>query len=463
MKPAVLVVDDEKPSREGLRSALEGQYEVFVAEDAASARELLASEKFDVLISDLRMPGEDGLKLIQKARTLSHPPVCILMTAYGSEELAVEAMKQGADDYISKGRLQLDELEIRIRRLLKSRGLESENLTLHQQLDERYGLHTLIGESPALREVLETVKQAAPSRATVLLEGESGAGKELVARAIHHLSPRAQGPFVAVHCAALSTNLLESELFGHEKGAFTGAFERREGRFELADGGSLFLDEIGEIDPTVQVKILRALESREFERVGGAKTISTDVRLIAATNRDLRKMVGEGRFREDLFFRLNVIAVRMPPLRERREDIPLLAAHFLKEFNRENGKKIREFDPGVMELFRQYPWPGNIRELRNVVHRMVVMARGEKLSPEDAPPELRKPAVPAAPPPAPVSAPAADGAESLNLEENEKRLIRKALSATEDNISRAAVLLGISRRTLHRKLHEWKLDLEAKH
>jgi two-component system, NtrC family, response regulator AtoC len=449
-KPTLLIVDDEKPSREGLRAALENNYDVYVAEDAKAAKELLSTEKFDVLLSDLRMPGEDGLSLIRRAKTLSPPPICILMTAYGSEDLAVEAMKHGADDYISKGRLQLDELELRIARLLRSQGLEKENIKLQQQLDERYELRTIIGESPAIREVLEVIKQVAPSRATILLQGESGTGKELAARAIHQLSPRARGPFIAVHCAALSSNLLESELFGHEKGAFTGAMERRQGRFELADGGTLFLDEIGEIDAAIQVKLLRVLETHEFERVGGNKSLQADARLVAATNRDLKKMVEEGKFREDLFFRLNVISVKLPSLRERREDIPLLANHFLKEYVRENSKKVKDFSPEVLDVFQHYSWPGNIRELRNVINRMVVMSRGDRLMYTDLPPELRNLQ--------PASGNSSTKLTSLNLAENEHFLIQKALEQTKGNISRAAELLGISRRTLHRKLNELKIQ-----
>jgi DNA-binding NtrC family response regulator len=449
LKPTLLIVDDEKPSREGLRAALEGQYEVSLAEDAISARRLLEEERFDVMLSDLRMTGEDGMKLIQHAKALSRPPVCILMTAYGSEELAVQAMKQGADDYISKGRLQLDELEMRLAKLLRARGLERENVSLQQQLDERYGLHEIVGDSPALREVLETIKQVAPSRATILIEGESGTGKELVARAIHTLSPRAKSPFLAVHCAALSSNLLESELFGHERGAFTGAVERRQGRFESADGGTLFLDEIGEIDPSVQVKILRALETREFERVGGNRVVQTDVRLVAATNRSLRQMAKEGTFREDLFYRLNVITLHIPPLRDRPGDVALLAAHFLQRHARENGKKLSGFAPEVMEIFRRYRWPGNIRELGNAIHRMVVLARGERLEKEDLPPEMMVESG--------ESLPGAKGVpDTLNLAEVERRLVTRALRQTDQNITQAAELLGLSRRTLHRKLNEMK-------
>jgi len=447
VKPTLLIVDDEKPSREGLRAALEERYDVYLAEDASAAAELLAAEKMDVLISDLRMPGEDGLQLIRRAKALASPPVCILMTAYGSEEMAVQAMKEGADDYLPKGRLQLDELELRIAHHLKSRGLETENVQLQQQLDQRYGLHTIVGESAAIRRVLETVRQVAPSRATVLLEGESGTGKELIAHAIHQLSPRAKGRFVPVHCAALSATLLESELFGHEKGAFTGAIERRQGRFESADGGTLFLDEIGDTDANLQVKILRVIETREFERVGGNPSIRTDVRLVTATNRDLKKMAAEGRFREDLFYRLNVISIRMPPLRERLDDLPLLASHFLEEFNRENNKSIRGIDAEVMRVFHRYSWPGNIRELRNIIHRMVVLARAHRLTLENAPEEVLRAGRDG------ESSPESD-ADNLNLAGMERRLIQRALEQTHGNISHAAPLLGISRRTLHRKIKE---------
>src|SRR5262245_48448969 len=332
IKPMLLIVDDEKPTREGLRAALEERYDVYLAEDAAAATELLEKEHFDVLLTDLRLPSEDGMKLIARAKSLSRPPVCILMTAYGSEEIAVEAMKRGADDYIAKGRMQIDELEMRINRALRQRNLEVENVSLRQQLDSKFRAENVIGESPAMREVLEVVQQVAPARTTVLLQGESGTGKELIARVIHQLSPRARQPMVTVHCAALSPTLLESELFGHEKGAFTGAHERRVGRFEQAQGGTLFLDEIGEIDATLQIKLLRFLGERTFERVGSNKTLTADVRLIAATNRQLEDLVKAGTFREDLYFRLKVVPIVLPPLRERKEDIPLLAQTFLKEF-----------------------------------------------------------------------------------------------------------------------------------
>src|SRR6266700_3970861 len=338
MTPTLLIVDDEKTQREGLRAALEDRYDVYLAEDAKSATELLEREHFDVMLTDFRLPGEDGMKLITRAKSLSKPPICILMTAYGAEEIAVEAMKRGADDYIAKGRLQIDELEMRIGRALRQQKLEVENVSLRRQLDSRLGMETIIGEAPPLKEVLEVVQQVAPSRSTVLLQGESGTGKELVAKVIHQLSPRAQQPMVTVHCAALAPTLLESELFGHEKGAFTGAHERRIGRFEQAQGGTLFLDEIGEIDASIQIKLLRFLGERSFERVGSNKTLTADVRLITATNKDLEQLVKTGTFREDLFFRLRVVTLVLPPLRERGADIAMLARHFLAKFGAPCGK-----------------------------------------------------------------------------------------------------------------------------
>src|SRR6516162_1960598 len=340
MTPTLLIVDDEKTQREGLRAALEDHYDVYLAEDAKAATELLEKEHFDVLLTDFRLPTEDGMKLITRAKSLSKPPICILMTAYGSEELAVEAMKRGADDYIPKARLQIDELDMRISRALRHQKLETENVSLRQQLDSKFSVENVIGKSPAMAEVLELVKQVAPARTTVLLQGESGTGKELIAKVIHQLSPRAQQPMVTVHCAALPSTLLESELFGHEKGAFTGAHERRIGRFEQAQGGTLFLDEIGEIDAGLQIKLLRFLGERTFERVGSNKTLTADVRLIAATNKNLEALVKAGTFREDLFFRLRVVEIHLPPLRDRVADIPLLAQAFLAEFAKENGKAV---------------------------------------------------------------------------------------------------------------------------
>ncbi len=453
MKPTLLIVDDEKHTREGLRAALENRYEIFLAEDTASAMSFLESEPCDVLLTDFRLPTEDGMKLIARAKSLSHPPVCILMTAYGSEELAVEAMKSGVDDYIAKGRLQIDELEMRLQRALRQRELETENVSLRQQLDTKYGLERLVGHSAAMREVLEVVRQVAPTRATVLIQGESGTGKELIARAIHQLSPRARMPMVAVHCAALAPTLLESELFGHEKGAFTGAHERRIGRFEQAQAGTLFLDEVGEIDASIQVKLLRFLGERTFERVGSNKTLTADVRLVTATNKDLAALVREGRFREDLYFRLRVVVITVPALRERREDIPLLAEAFLKEYAAENNKKPLELSPEAMKVLLDYGWPGNVRELRTALEHAVVLCRGERIVPRDLPPTVRGEAagLEAAPP-------AALPARSLSVKEAEKQLIMRALKECDGNRTAAAEKLGMSRRTLHRKLHAYHLE-----
>jgi DNA-binding NtrC family response regulator len=453
-KPALLIVDDEKPTRDGLRAALEDRYDVWVAEDAASAQRLLEEEPVDVLLTDFRLPGEDGMKLIKRAKALPSPPVCILMTAYGSEELAVQAMKEGADDYVAKGRLQIDELEMRIERLLRARALESENLTLKQQLHKKFGLESIIGESPAMKEVFETVQQVAPTKATVLILGESGTGKELIAKAIHHLSPRRRAPMVTVHCAALPPTLLESELFGHERGAFTGAHERRIGRFEQADGGTLFLDEIGEIDATVQVKLLRFLGERTFERVGSNKTLTADVRLLAATNKPLAELVRQGKFREDLYFRLRVVEITLPPLRARREDIPLLAHAFLREFAQENAKPVKELTPEAMEALMNYSWPGNVRELRTAIERAVVLCRGERITLRDLPAEVRQQTAPVIAATTKPVLPLGD----LSVKEAEKQLIIRALEECGGNRTLAAKRLGISRRTLHRKLHLYHLE-----
>lgn len=452
LKPTLLIVDDEKPTREGLRAALEDRFDVYIAEDARAGMELLEQENFAVVLTDFRLPNEDGLKLIARAKSLSKPPICILMTAYGSEELAVEAMKRGADDYIAKGRLQIDELEMRIARALRSQKLETENVSLRQQLDTRFGLENIVGESPAMQEVFDVIQQVAPTRATVLLAGESGTGKELVAKAIHQLSPRAKQPFVAVHCAALAASLLESELFGHEKGAFTGAHERRIGRFEQAQGGTLFLDEIGEIDATIQIKLLRFLGERTFERVGSNKTQTADVRLVTATNKDLAALVKAGTFREDLFFRLRIVEINLPPLRERSGDIPLLAQSFLKEFATENGKAVRDFTADALELLLNYSWPGNVRELRAAIESAVVLCRGERISARDLPRTVRADTALAADPGRALAR------NDLTVKEAEKQLIIRALKETNGNRTAAAKKIGMSRRTFHRKLHTYHLE-----
>lgn len=454
VSPTLLIVDDEKTTREGLRAALEDRFDVYLAESAEAARGLLEKETFDVLLTDLRMTGEDGFQLIDRAKALPKPPVCILMTAYGSEDVAVEAMKRGADDYIAKGRLKIDELELRIQRALKRRGLESENRQLHERLDQKYGMTGLVGSSPALGEVMEVIRQVAPTRTTVLITGESGTGKEVVAKTIHQLSTRSRGPWVAVHCAGLPAALLESELFGHEKGAFTGAHERRPGRVELAQGGTLFLDEIGEVDATTQVKLLRFLGERTFERLGSGKTLTADVRLVAATNRDLAAMVKAGTFREDLYFRLAVVPIHLPPLRERVSDIPALAMAFVQEYARENGKKVKGLETAAMEALLRHRWPGNVRELRTAMEHAVVLCRGETVGVKDLPTALR-----AAPGEAVVhEAREKIAAGGLSWKEAERQLVIHALEACDGNRTEAAKKLGISRRTLHRKIHQFGLE-----
>ncbi len=472
-KPMLLIVDDEKPTREGLRAALEERYDVYIAEDAATAMDLLEKEHFDVLLTDFRLPNEDGLKLIKRAKSLSRPPICVLMTAYGSEEFAVQAMKSGADDYIAKGRLQIDELEMRIARALRDQSLEAENTALKQQLEKRYGLENIIGESPAMQEVFDRVRMAAPVKSTVLILGESGTGKELIAKAIHQLGPRAKQPMVSVHCAGLPATLIEAELFGHEKGAFTGAHERRIGRVEQAQGGTLFLDEIGEIDASTQVKLLRFLGERTFERVGSSRTLQADVRLVAATNKNLADMVRAGTFRDDLYFRLKVLEIHMPALRERRTDIPLLVHAFLRSSARENGKDVREITREAVELLVNYSWPGNVRELEATIESAVVMCRTEKVTPRDLPQSIRDnrselsgPIPGSGPGPgsggsnagAGVAAAPAGSGSIQTVQDAERQLIVQALKDTGGNRTLAAQRVGVSRRTLHRKLHEYKLE-----
>jgi DNA-binding NtrC family response regulator len=451
----VLIVDDEKHTRDGLRALLENNYDVYVAGDIAGATDVLQREQIDVLLADLRLGSEDGMTLIDRALKLPRPPICIMMTAYGSVDVAVEAMKRGAYDFVTKP-LNLDKVEMLIARAVQSRKLEQENRALRQQVDERYGLENIWGDSPALHQVLETIKQVAPSSANVLIEGESGTGKELAAHAIHNLSRRNKAKFVVVHCAALSPQLLESELFGHEKGAFTGAYERRIGRFEQANGGTLFLDEVAEIDPSTQVKLLRVIsEERAFERVGGNQTLRADVRLIAATNKNLEQLVREGKFRDDLYFRLNVVRIVMPPLRERKEDIPILVRGFLKQFCRENDRPLLDIAPEAMDALLAYDWPGNVRELRTAIEHGVVMATGSRITLRDLPMALRQ--VARAKLPGALLGALEERTSPLDLRETEKRLIAQALAATNGNVTAAAKKLGISRRTLHRKINEMKL------
>jgi DNA-binding NtrC family response regulator len=455
MAPSVLIVDDEKHSREGLQQALSESYDVSLAASADEAFNLMDAQPFDVVLTDLRMPGKSGLKVIDRALALPNKPAVLMMTAYGNIETAVEAMRRGAVDFLTKP-VNIERLDVLIRRALKTKSLEVEVRQLHERLDEKFSVGEIVGESPLLKDVIERVKKVAQSKATVLIEGESGTGKELIAQAIHQSSPRSRGPFIAVHCAALSESLLESELFGHEKGSFTGATERRIGRFESADGGTLFLDEIGEISASIQVKLLRFLETKAIDRVGGSKTIELDVRLVTATNRNLAQLVREGKFRDDLYFRLDVVRFVMPPLRQRSGDIPALIAHFIKIYSEENATPPIEIEPGAMKTLQAYSWPGNIRELRNFCENAVVLRKGGKLSEFDLDPRFRgSPASGAEPGGAP------DGpSQTLSVEQNEKRILREALIKSRGNRTKAAELMGISRRTLHRKLAQWpELDV----
>ncbi len=449
MRGTILIVDDEKPSREGLRQSLEEEFDVYTAGNVDEALTILTADHIDLVLTDLRLGGEDGMALIEKILHRPRPPICMLMTAYGSIATAVEAMKRGAYDFVTKP-INIDELGLKIARAIKGRQTEQENVQLRQQVDKRFGLESLIGESRAMHEIFDTVHQVAPSRATVLLVGESGTGKELIAHAIHNLSNRNKTRFIAFNCAAFAPQLIESELFGHERGAFTGAAERRIGRFEQAAGGTLFLDEIGEIDSNIQVKLLRALDPGVFERVGGNQSIRADVRLIAATNRDLASLVREGKFREDLYYRLNVVQIRVPPLRERKEDIPLLANTFLKEICERDGKAFRPLSPEAMEALLAYDWPGNVRELKGAIDSGVTLATGNQITVRDLPVTVR----------------GASGGLALreggtqdlvNIHDNEVRLIMRALDESGGNRTEAAKKLGISRRTLHRRLKELQL------
>ena len=453
-KPTILIVDDDKNTRDGLNRALRRSYSIHLAESAESALNILNDTTIDILLTDLRMPGADGLTLMQRALAQRPEIICILLTAYGSVETAVEAMKRGAYDFLTKP-VNLDHLDILLKRALHSRSMESENANLREQLDNRYGLENIIGNSPAMQQVFDIIHQAAPTQATVLIQGPSGSGKELVAHAIHRLSTRSKGALVAVHCAALTSSLLESELFGHEKGAYTGAGSRRHGRFETADGGTLFLDEVGEIDPSTQVKLLRVLEERKFERVGGNQTIEVDIRLIAASNSDLRELVRNNKFREDLFFRLDVVNINLPSLKDRAGDIPLLCNHFLKELSEKNSKPIDSITPETINILSSYSWPGNVRELRNTIEKMVVLARSNKLTARDIPQNIRAET--------PTTRASLQGTQAPSLDASsiadaERQMIENALLKSGNNRTKAAQELGISRRTLHRKLNKYKCE-----
>ncbi|MCL2271712.1 MAG: sigma-54 dependent transcriptional regulator [Treponema sp.] len=442
----LLVIDDEKNIREGLAESLAGDgYDIVCAENGDEGWKIFSGGDIDLVITDLKMPGFSGEEIMR--RILSREPgfPVIILTGHGTIEQAVNAMRDGAWDFLSKP-VDLDHLSLKVKRALENRELYFKHRRMEEELERRNQFKSIIGNSRNMRDVFNTIKKAAPTKASILVTGESGVGKELVADAIHELSPRKDMPLIKVHCAALSASLLESELFGHEKGAFTGALARRKGRFELASGGTLFLDEIGEIDQNIQIKLLRVLQEKKFERVGGEQTVESDVRIIAATNKDLKTEIEKGNFREDLYFRLNVVTINVPPLRERKDDIPLLAAAFMKEFAQENGKTISNINEKARSRLYAYEWPGNIRELRNCIESAVVMCQSSVITMDDLPPALRD---------------ASDEGwirirQGLSMEECEKIIIQETLSSCKGNKTKTADILGIGRKTLLRKLGEYE-------
>jgi len=448
MKPktAVLVVDDDTAHRTMLRTLLSGwQYDITEADDGESAIAQVEGHPFDLVLIDIRMIRMSGLEALPKIKAINPAIPVIIMTAYSSVETAVDALKKGAYDYLTKP-LDFDELKLAMERAMEHRQLKEENRLLKESLGTHFDSRNIIGQSPAMMGLLETVAQVAPSDATVLIEGESGTGKELIAGIIHYNSARKEGPFIKLNCSAITETLLESELFGHEKGAFTGAERVKEGKFRLADGGSIFLDEVSEMSLSMQVKLLRVLQEREITRVGGERVFTVDVRVIAATNRNLKEAVAAGRFREDLFYRLNVVTLTLPPLRDRRDDIPLLAHHFLNHFTEKNRKEIQGFTPQAMNRLVRYDWPGNIREVMNAIERAVVLSRSDYLDESD------------------LALTIDEGNErdlvlpdNLSLDEVEKITIIKTLEQSQGNKSETARRLGITRKTLHKKLKEYEM------
>ncbi|HSO18811.1 MAG TPA: sigma-54 dependent transcriptional regulator [Desulfosarcina sp.] len=451
MTAKILVVDDDAAHRTMLKAVLSTEgYRVGEADDGDTACRAVEKAVYDMVLMDLRMKRMDGDAAQKEIAAISPGMPVIIMTAYGSVRSAVEALKSGAQDYLTKP-VDVEELKILVAKILHHRQLERENRNLKERLDARFEFGNIIGRSPAMGELFETMSLVAPSAATVLIQGESGTGKELVANAIHHNSPRRNLPFVKLNCAALPENLLESELFGYEKGAFTGATGPKKGRFQLADRGTLFLDEIAEMAPATQAKILRVLQEKEFEPVGGTHTIRVDTRIISATNRHLEEEIAAGRFREDLYYRLNVVTLNVPPLRDRTVDIPLLAGFFLERYAGKNRRRIKNIHPRAMDLLLRHTWPGNVRELENVVERAVIMARGDMLMPENLPDAFddrqsresdREPIL----------------ASGRSLKEVEKEMIVKTLADMEGNRTRTAALLGISRRTLQLKLKDYGIN-----
>ena len=450
-KPRILLVDDDKNTADGLKKILlQDGYDTGCTYTGNEALDLIEAEHFDIVITDMKLPDISGFSIIEKVKKENIDIAVVMITAFSSIQTAIDAMKKGADDYLTKP-VNIEELELILKKIWERRLLILQNKELKQKLNDKYNFSGIIGNTPEIQLIFKTITEIAPTAATVLIYGDTGTGKELIANAIHYSSDRKDKPFVALHCASLSEGVLESELFGHEKGAFTGAISQRRGRFELANGGSLFLDEVGEMNSHVQIKLLRVLETGKFERVGGEKTIESDVRIIAATNRDLEKEIKEGRFREDLYYRLNVINLKLPSLRERKGDIGLLIDNFLVKYSRKNKKDIKGITPQSAKLLDNYDWPGNIRELENTIERAVVMARNEYIEPSDLPSNInvntkksRKETfrIPS----------------GATMKEIEKKVIIETLQTTNGSKSKAAKILGISTRKIEYKIKEWSMD-----
>ena len=447
----VLIIDDDKAHAEALADGLEIEgHRCVLAHSGAEGIERMSEETFDAILTDLVMHGQGGIEVLKEARSLQPEAVVLLITGHGTVQSAVDAMRLGAADYIAKP-VRIAELRTRLGRAIEAGNLRRTNLELRRQLDKRFGFEGIVGHSPALQRVFDLLGQVSETNATVLILGDSGTGKELVARAIHNNSPRREAHFVAVNCAALSEGLIESELFGHVKGAFTGAINAKEGRIVYADGGTLFLDEVGDMPLSTQAKLLRVLETREVQPVGGNTLRKVDIRLVAATNRDLRAMVKQGSFREDLLFRLQVVTIELPPLRERTGDVPMLIDHFISELAEQHGRNVRGISPEARTLLVRYDWPGNVRELRNVVENMVLLARSDVLGAEDVPEQVREGS----------DSPRRGGGYELagrSLEEVERELIAVNLKLAEGNREKAAAILGMGERTLYRKIKEYGLS-----
>jgi len=454
-RESILLIDDEAAILANLSEFLRTKgWGVDTASDGAAGISTLEKQDYDLVITDLKMPGLDGMDVLKFLQKNSPESICIILTGYGTIKNAVEAIRSGAFDYLTKP-VKLEEISISIQRALEHRNLKRENINLRKQLKKKYRFENIIGDHDKMQKVFETIEKVADTDSTILILGESGTGKELVAKAIHHNSSRREGPFVPVNCAAIPGELLESELFGHEKGAFTNAIRTRIGRFELANAGTLFLDEIGDMNPNLQSKLLRVLQERQFERIGGVKTIKTDIRVIAATHQDLKKAVGQDKFREDLYYRLNVIPIRIPPLRERRSDVPLLVHYFLNHFSKTKKKKLTGITDEAMQRLMEYDWPGNVRELENAIERIFILSGNEMISPEDLPEKFQ--ALPEMDHPPVIQIPDAGISLDTAMNEFERKLILEALNRTGWVKNKAAQLLQMNRTTLIEKMKRQNL------